>query len=177
MAVVSAVRVGGEQYRGNYDFSWLFLWLQVEVSLAVLVVSLLAFAGVLTANPSARGSSGPAGKKPSWSSFSGSKSRTGEKLRSTDDKTGTGTGTGIGGASEWPSCPPNAVVGSGRRNSRLVTSPGDDPEEVLPLGQHAQPEGQQDVVMQDLDGRNFSTATTIDERVERERSNAVKYGV
>lgn len=158
MAIVSAIRVGGEQYRGNYDFTWLFFWLEVEACIAVSVISLTAFPAVFVSNASRRsGGRAPNAHRGYYSSSMG-KPRRGKKIPSTDDSTEASL------TSEWPTYPPTAA-GGGRRTGRTDTKVRDEAEEEMPLGQHAQPGGQQDVRLQGLARGNPSTDTIGPDRV------------
>lgn len=157
MAVVSAIRVGGERHRGNYDFSWLFFWLEVEACIAVTVISLTAFPAVFVSRTSSRPSGGNGGGgdqavKP-WYSSSMGKPRNREKIGSMDDITGTSDHV-----SKWPTYP-SAVAGGTGRGERSDKMSGDDGEEEMPLGQDAQPQGQQDVPLEKLSRRDHSTDT------------------
>ena len=156
MAVVSAIRVGGERYKGNYDFSWLFFWLQVEACIAVSVVSLTAFPAVFVTRKASRpsgggGSSGPPAKP--WYSSSIGKKRNREKIGSTEDITGISQHS-----SKWPTYPSAIASGIGRGKPSDTTL-GDDGEEEMPLGLDAQPQGQQDVPLEKLTPRNDSIDT------------------
>lgn len=163
MAVVSAIRVGGEQHKGNYDFSWLFFWLEVEACIAVAVVSLTAFPAVFVTRSASRpsgggvGGSGPPAKP--WYPSSMGKSRTREKIRSTDDVTDRSQHS-----SKWPTYP-SATANSTGRGKPSDSTLGDDGEEEIPLGQDAQPQGQQDIPLEKLTPRNDSIDTRGHEQV------------
>jgi hypothetical protein len=107
MAAVSATRVSGQRYRGNYDFSWLFFWLEVEACVAVSVISLTAFPAVFTSNASRRPGSG-APKMKLYSLSSGGKLRDRNRVPSTDDITEASQ------EPELPSYPAAAATGRGR---------------------------------------------------------------
>lgn len=161
MAAVSAIRIGGERYKGNIDFPWLFFWLEVEACVAVSVVSLTAFPAVFVTRSSSRprisgggGGSGPPANP--WHSTSIGKMRNREKIRSTDDITGT--------RSQWPTYPSAIGRGSGRAGPSDTTL-GVDGEEEIPLGQDAQPQGQQDVPLEKLTRRDHSTDTRVHDQV------------
>lgn len=153
MAVVSAIRVGGERYKGNYDFSWLFFWLEVEACIAVSVVSLTAFPAVFVTRKASRPSGGGGGSGPPakpWYSSSIGKMRHREKICSTDDITGISQD-----ASKWPTYPSAIASGTGRGKASDTTL-GD---EEIPLGLDAQPQGQQDVALEKMTPRNDSVDT------------------
>lgn len=135
MAVVSAIRVGGEEHKGNYDFTWIFFWLEVEACIVVAVVSLTAFLAIFKTRSASRPSGGNGPPAKPWHSSSIGKMRNREKIHSTDDFTGTS---------------------STRRGQPSDITLGDDVEEAMPLGQDAQPQGQQDVHMEKLTPRNGS---------------------
>lgn len=144
MAVVSAIRVGGERYGGNYDFSWLFFWLELEACIAVSVMSLTAFPAVFVSRASSRPSGGPDRPVQAWYSSSMGRPRNREKIRSTDDiidKSHT---------SKWPTYPPMVASGTGRGGGGGRTGRTDTTEEKMPPGQDAQPQGQQDMPLEQM---------------------------
>lgn len=162
MAVVSAIRMGGERYKGNYDFSWLFFWLEVEACIAVSVVSLTAFPAVFVTRTGSRPSGGGGGggrsggsgppAKPWYSSSIGKIRNNREKIHSTDDITGISQHD-----SKWPTYPSAIASGTGRGGKPSDTTLGEDgEEEEIPLGLDAQPQGQQDVQLEKLSPRNDS---------------------
>ena len=180
MAAVSAVRVGGERYHQNYDFTWLFFWMQVEASIAVSVVSLTAFPAVFLSTAASRGSSGRASQGQGqgqgqgqqqrwWYSSSIGRLRNREKLRSTDDFTDAST------QSEWPQHPaPSAFghrAGEGIRQSGMYRGDGAEEEMEMEmemsLGPHAQqqPGGQVDLPMENLRERKQSIEMRGDDHV------------
>ena len=156
MVVVSAIRVGGERHKGNYDFSWLFFWLEAEACIAVSVVSLTAFPAVFVTRAASRPSGGAgSGGQPAkpWYSSSIGKMRKREKIHSTDDVTGISQHS-----SKWPTYPP-AIANSTGRGGPSDTTLGEDGEDEIPLGQDAQPQGLQDVPLEKLARSNDSTDT------------------
>lgn len=158
MAMVSIIRIGGERFHGNYDFSWLFFWLSVESCIAVLVISLTAFPAIFVANASRRtGSRDPSGKP--WYSSSVGRQRDRKKISSTDDFTDHHTLT-----QELPTYPSTAATGTRRGSAwggRTLSQSRDDPEEEeMPLGQNAQPEGAQDVSLEKGALRNHPPTLT-----------------
>ena len=52
MCITAAIRVSGMRYQRAFDNSWMFLWLQVEVCVAVTMISLTAFRPVFVAHAS-----------------------------------------------------------------------------------------------------------------------------
>lgn len=135
MAIVSIIRVGGQKFHGTYDFSWRFFWLEVESCIAVSVISLTAFPAVFMSNTTRR--SGPRDLKATpWYSSSMGKPRNRKKISSTDDITEDTI------SQELPQYPSAAATRG--RSGRMDSVTEDDLEEKMPLGQHAQPEGQRD---------------------------------
>ena len=159
MAVVSAIRLGGERYHGNYDFSWRFFWIEVEVCTAVSVVSLTAFPAVFVSRKSSRPRGGHNQSGKPWYPSTIGKPRNRDKIRFTDDLTGMSQYM-----SKWPTYPLPIASNTGR-GGRTDTTLRSDGEEEIPPGQTAQPQGQQDVPLERLTRRDHGTDTTSHEQV------------
>ena len=54
MAIMAAIRVSGLNFRGTLDEVWLFLWFQIEASVAITMISLTAFRSVFVGSASSR---------------------------------------------------------------------------------------------------------------------------
>ncbi|KAL8970734.1 MAG: hypothetical protein Q9183_001383, partial [Haloplaca sp. 2 TL-2023] len=78
MMVVASIRISGLDFRGKIDIVWLFLWQQIEASVAVAMISLTAFRSVFVASNSNRARK-KAAKQPWYSSTVAALKRKGEK--------------------------------------------------------------------------------------------------